>query len=505
MYNVLLVDDELLSLKAVTDYVDWNSMGIKVIGTAKNGKDALKKSIELRPDLIITDVKMPIMDGIEFAVQLRNIDKKVKLIFLTGYDDFSYAKSAIQLQASNYILKPFSISELCDTVMKVKKELELESISDSSRKIYIEDRFRQLLNSNIYTEEINIIINELSNAFGTDVENSKYNVLIINAKFPHHDTSALICALDDNIIFVKDLDWYIIILDSSVVSKKFNTIHELAAKIHITLVDNKKASNILVFPDTFVLSELYTIHLKISSSSDLLFYSTINSLVTYSETDVSPSDKIAPNFEINITDALFSYNNQIALNSVNEFFSKLLSIKPSKDKFLNIVFDLYSNVWDEFSKNNTDINKITLTKNDFLLKMNNCSSFEEVSELTIEQITNISLYLVSKQKDKNQYIVDKVIKFIEANYKLQITLNDVANEVYLSPNYLRNIFKEKTGVTFLDYLTNFRMKKATDLLKNKSLKVHEISNLVSYENVSYFCSVFTKYYGVSPNEYRNKY
>jgi two-component system, response regulator YesN len=120
MYNIVLVDDERLELDTLENYVPWEEMGFKVIGTAKNGKEALSKMGELLPDIVITDVKMPIMDGVEFADIIRGRLPQLKIIFLSGYDDFSYVKSALQMEASGYLLMPLDMDELRKLMEKVK-------------------------------------------------------------------------------------------------------------------------------------------------------------------------------------------------------------------------------------------------------------------------------------------------------------------------------------------------------------------------------------------------
>jgi len=107
--------------------------------------------------------------------------------------------------------------------------------------------------------------------------------------------------------------------------------------------------------------------------------------------------------------------------------------------------------------------------------------------------------------DRNQAVADQIVKLIGERYHLPLTVEDIAKEVFLSPNYIRTIFKEKMGETILDYITKARMNRAADLLKDKSLKVREVANSVGYENVSYFCSIFQKHRGSTPNEYRKMY
>jgi two-component system response regulator YesN len=143
MYRILLVDDEKLELEMLCNYVDWNSMNIEVVDTAKNGKEALEKVKKLNPDIILTDVKMPIMDGIEFARKLREMNFFNELIFLSGYDDFQYAKSALSVGAAGYLLKPVDVHELEDLMINVKRNYEEKKLRllslNTLREKYLKD------------------------------------------------------------------------------------------------------------------------------------------------------------------------------------------------------------------------------------------------------------------------------------------------------------------------------------------------------------------------------
>lgn len=122
MLRILLVDDEPLELQALRDHVDWNGLGIGHVDTARNGKAAYDSILEQEPDIVITDVHMPVMDGITLARKIHDLNQHIKIIFLSGYDDFSYVQSALQLGASDYLLKPFTAEDIENVIGKVKEE-----------------------------------------------------------------------------------------------------------------------------------------------------------------------------------------------------------------------------------------------------------------------------------------------------------------------------------------------------------------------------------------------
>ena len=132
MLKILLVDDEPLELQALREHVDWEGLGIGRVDTAKNGRAAYEKILEQEPDIVITDVSMPVMDGITLAAKIHELNQRIKVIFLSGYDDFSYVQSALQLGASDYLLKPFTPEDIAKVIRKVKDALNRDLLFSHS-------------------------------------------------------------------------------------------------------------------------------------------------------------------------------------------------------------------------------------------------------------------------------------------------------------------------------------------------------------------------------------
>ena len=141
MLQVLLVDDEPLELQALQDHVNWKALGVGRVMTARNGKIAYESILEQEPDIVVTDVHMPVMDGITLARKIHALNRKIKVVFLSGYDDFSYVKSAMQMGAVDYLLKPFTGKSVEAVIRKVKDVLDRERLFSQS----LEALERQLL------------------------------------------------------------------------------------------------------------------------------------------------------------------------------------------------------------------------------------------------------------------------------------------------------------------------------------------------------------------------
>ena len=148
MYRILLVDDEKMELEALKNYIDWKTLGIDHVDTAKNGKAAYELVLDRQPDIVITDIQMPVMNGVNLAKKIYEWNRDIKIIFLTGYDDFAYIKEAFQVNAVNYILKPFSEESIAEVIHRAIKQIEKENLFQNSV-----DVMEKLLLQRLCTEE----------------------------------------------------------------------------------------------------------------------------------------------------------------------------------------------------------------------------------------------------------------------------------------------------------------------------------------------------------------
>lgn len=351
MFRVLIVDDEVLMLETLQNHVNWNELGFEVVGLAKNGKKALELVQKCNPDIVITDIRMPIMDGIELSKILRKTNPEIKILFLTGYEEFSYAKEALQLGITDYILKPIYIKDFNEVMKKVHHECLTE-------KRNIE-------------EFLKLIKKQLSPFLDKD---EFYNDVII----------------EGNNELLKQIDIFF----------------ELAESINIDL---KVIKSII----GEVLTRIYNI-----DDSFWAFLQKPQEIQTTIE-------KLDTSYEIR------SYFHEI-ISKIKDFYK------------------------------------------------------EQLQEPNVRRINEMKI-------------------FIEQNYSKQLTVDDVANSVHFSPGYARSLFKKITGTTITDYIKTVRIEMAKELLKERKYKVYDVAKKVGYDNISYFCSVFKQYTGITPNDYKKRF
>lgn len=176
MLRVLLVDDEPLELQALRDHVNWNDLGVGEVLAAKNGRIAYEMVLEQEPDIVITDVHMPVMDGIMLARKIYELNRRIKVVFLSGYDDFTYVKSAMQMGAVDYLLKPFTQKSVAEVILKVKELLEKERLFSQSLEALERQLLERLCTGN--EAEQSFLLEELSRIKRAESVTDTYGMLL---------------------------------------------------------------------------------------------------------------------------------------------------------------------------------------------------------------------------------------------------------------------------------------------------------------------------------------
>ncbi|QHQ60335.1 response regulator [Anaerocolumna sedimenticola] len=514
MYSLLLVDDEKLELETLRDYVDWNELGIGTIYTALNGKEAYSKVMEYQPDIMITDIHMPVMNGVELVKKLYEEQVTTKIIFLTGYDDFEFIKVAFSVEAIDYILKPFTIEVINSAIGKVIQVLDKEQVLNQSVKVLE----KKLLQSVISCEEEvrNPALEQFKKLKKDQPELLQYGLVQAVGNTESIDTESLENKFAEIAYAVKEegritffILYFVNFLDSAKRIEKYYETAEIPALFLYSAQKHK-------------IEDLYLEYEKFITCNNLLFYED-----TYAIKEVSRL--LNPDTQENLP---VEPQNTILHK---EYYKKLKDIlqKPRADSNLERILELSKEYFKEIKVNRQERNFVmeeaafllthiydTYVEDNIALKeglplrgqiIN--SIYQVINEEELESIFfNYLDYILEYQgrnsrdyKDKNEYIVQCVKNYIITNYANIITIESIAEEIGLSPNYVRNIFKEKTGITLTEWITDYRLEEACNLLKDDKLKIKQISFMVGYENISYFCSVFAKKYGLSPNEYRNRY
>ncbi|WP_054025051.1 response regulator [Bacillus sp. FJAT-28004] len=518
MLTIFLVEDEFIELDLLQNHIDWASMNIRVVGAAKNGKKAWEQIQQLQPDIVLTDVRMPIMDGLQLATLIQERFNWMKIIFLSGHDEFIYVKSALHAGAVGYLLKPINQVELKDVIAKVKEEVEKVHLLRRSKQILIEKR-----------------IEELYKAASNDgsLEQSWTELILMDQQFVNdHYVTALICIdnyfayKQSSTVRLKEKNEIPMIISSMLSSFSLEGI-TLKADEHEWLLAVKfnPSMDYELFwqelSDAIRREYDWTVTIGIADTVTLL--KNANSMFEEAEKAVGERfytghGNIIHSGQVKIErDAAFNSEDEMLLRRLNlsdlsafligidHYFDTLVRMHVKREKVYEVSMDVLKGIANLCTKIDDQAIKGIGGLHDWNRSILQEDSIRGIKDFILGLMDKIRRYLEDKQQDRHMLLVQEVVDIIDSAYFEPLTIEHLAEKVYISPNYLRALFKEKKGCTIHEYLTKVRLTKAVELLRDKSLKIHDVAKKVGFDNSSYFSSFFYKTQGVTPNEYRKKF
>lgn len=509
-YKLLVVEDEDTIRESLINFINWESMGFEVDEGVPDGQDAIEYIKCNQVDVVLTDIKMAFVSGLELAKYIHKNYKDILVVILTGYKDFDFAKKAIKYNVSDYILKPIKVDEIENTFDNIKKNLDKRKNKRKRNKHYnellplmIEQFFTDLMFGVLNDKEkINKKIKLLG--LGIDPAISKCGIyqikcdiskdIEIQSNFGNEEIYLSIYQ------FIKGKENEISYFP---IRKGNNKIYVCALSVKSENVMNEIISNYFHKKSEQIKSILniqieYSHIYTYNNIFHLASQSVISARIDKEYLSSSRYEKLQEQSKI-----FMSYLNKEDFDALNNLISKIIfqfkmiDIEYAK----NFIIDLFSMI-----SNNLKESKIYLeveTNGEFsykkILEMND---LDEINVWCKEMLKKIKNYY-SNYKNKHQIDMIKTAKnYIKKNYYQDITLEGVADKVYLSPVYFSRLFKEETGERFIDYLIKIRLEKAKNLLKNSELKVYQISEKIGYKSSKYFSRLFKESTGVTPSEFR---
>lgn len=469
MYNAIVIDDEKRIREGLCKFFETKNIGFKCSKTFADGTEAYDyiKNNPDQIDVILTDIRMKNMSGIELTQKLRDDGIDLQIIFLSGYAEFEYAQEAIKHKVFSYILKPIRFNKLCDVLNELKTELDKKKIAD--------------LNTDNLPANIIILICELEAGMSDNSDRLLQRINMLNLPTGLVDLPCCYISIKknwDNMNKKYFWDQYdniilnILLLENDVAFYKIHT-----QKTYLTLYAVPKSPiNIADFEAKMknIFSSLAT---KICGDLKLDFNVTVEN-VKYFE-NLFGFAKYFSRF----------HSDDLEEKLKNVFVTNLINGDTSEAQCaLNSLIEKTS-MLGEVHKHNI--------LNDFFRLITNLSAEQDTDSINTD-LNNVNA------DDCRDNLFHKAIEFINDNFQKDITLTDVANYVYLNPIYFGRIFKQKTGKTFIDYITGLRMDLACDLLSNTNLKVKEICEKVGYYNEVYFITVFKRKLGTTPGNWRKE-
>ncbi|MCZ8512740.1 response regulator [Paenibacillus filicis] len=541
MYKLLLVEDEADVRESVIQEIDWTAYGFEVVGDADNGREALELMERTVPDVVLTDIKMPFMDGLQLSEAVKERYRATKIVILTGFDEFEYAQKAIKLHIDEYVLKPFSKEELMEALAKVKAKLDQE-IEQMENVHLLEEHYRKslpvlrevFLGSLVTRKLPRAQLMEQAENYNVDLTGAGYVCAVLSLDNPsgaEEEAKSVSVSLKHS--KDKDLKLFAVLNIAQEIAEQAGQrlVFLLNGQVVLLMVSDNGDRDEVMHQTVQLLEEI-----RQSIDKYLKFTVTIGvGTVTPEVTHVSYSYKdavLALDYRL-----ILDNNRIICINDVETRLVEKLRFDELKEHTLircikvgsaqelkDVVDELFHGV-SETPVSFKDYQIYLLEIITAILKAakagigleevfgGDFNPFTEIYRFTNSQEAKEWIYklcsavmtsIASGRQSSYKTLVDQAKEFTKNHYhETDISINKVCSHLHISPGYFSSIFKKEAKTTFVGYLLHIRMEAAKELLRTTDMKAFEIAEKVGYADPNYFSFSFRKHVGVSPKEYRS--
>lgn len=519
--KLYIVEDENLNREFLLD-LPWSEIGAEICGSAENGQEAWEEITRFRPDIVLSDIRMPVRDGIWLAEKISMLMQTVKVIFFTGYHEFEYAQKAIQYGVSQYVTKPIRKDELFRIVSEVISQLKNEQKTAEDTQHLKE----QLEGSSVFLKDL-FMSSVLRQDFSAIASLPMYEALSAGRYF-----AAVSVSLFSTSKHYPELHHFELF-------KKLNSVLGCKDRCVIPFFSGSTFSYIACFGKdsspasalnaTIGMTDLIQEFLELNYNADFIigigqivscsgdiplscrgaesalkynFYLGNNKAIYINDVETvnrTPTDRLADGDTF--SNAIKVGDRSAALQIIRRLIEELKQSQTELETIQQICFEVILYIFralHEAGHNSpaffSELNPLTL--------MQNANTLDALAEILMQTVDRAVSVIAQDRETKNTAIIQNVKQLIKEHLSENLSLNDIAQQVHFSPCYLSSIFKNATNMTFKDYVLDLKIAKAKELLKNTDYKIYEISSMIGYENSKYFSSLFHKATGQMPSMYR---
>lgn len=524
MIKILIVDDEPFIRQGLRILINWEQYGYEIVGEAANGLEAIKELQTKEIDLIIVDIKMPEMNGLELIEYVRgNMLNEVKFIVLSGYYEFEYAKKAIKCNVTDYILKPIQKEELIKVLNAFKEEYIKQEQHNTIEKIKDKVLYDRYLNEIIYGKcnSTNLEYIKKYQKFSSEL---RYTIIEINYLSEISDDEKREQQQDfyQNMVEWLGENYYNVIIDMSqskecydigfiydkrLALKKGLSEKEYILNFKVSMKQIQKSDFFIYIGQKVNSIEEITLSYKSASvaklSSDFSFG---NNIAYYDENDKKKElscDK-GKQYMDNLIHKIEDNNKEEIIECVDKIYSSFREYKISLDMIKINTNYLLCNLINIAKELDSEVNQEEIMK-----YISSVSLEHIISRGCSNHLKNFSLefaeYLSQLRQNSFQGILNQIDKEILEHYMEKLSLKYLSEKYYINSAYLGQIFKKQYNVSFKDYLNAYRIEKAAELLKRSDDKIYKIAERVGYNNTDYFINKFVQLKEKTPLQYRKQF
>ncbi|MBP1967318.1 response regulator [Paenibacillus aceris] len=546
MYKLILVDDEEDVREGVVREVNWDAIGFEVIEKAENGREALEMVERLQPDVVVTDIQMPFMNGLQLAEAIRERFPTIKLIILTGHDEFEYAQRAIKLHIDEYVLKPFSAQELINALLKVKGQIQEEVAHRENVQLLMEhyrksmpvlkENFlatlmnRKLPREEVYQKAANYGIELNGRSFVAavmsidgalipeeELENREELSKSVSLKYSADQALKYFALLNitEEIVDKRRLGLVFMHHDQVVVlAARESEDRETALQETMKVLEEvrQNVEKYLKFTLTVGIGTVMKDVTKISYSYEdavlALDYRLIlgnNRIISIDDVETRSVEKVRFDDvkEHALTRCIKVGTNQEIRETMDELFQGIEGAVSVKDYQIYLL-EILTCILKAAKDSNLNVDEVFGDNFVPFTEINKFTSLEEAKHWLAELCASMMNHIATDRQYTYKNLVEMAKDYTKNHYhEGDITINKVCSHLHISAGYFSSIFKKETKMTFVNYLNHIRMEAAKELLRTTDMKALEIAEKVGYADANYFSFSFRKNVGVSPKEYRN--
>ncbi|MBB6732440.1 helix-turn-helix domain-containing protein [Cohnella zeiphila] len=533
MYKAIIVDDDASILRGLREIVDWNALGFEIVGTARDGEEGAALAIERNPDLVLTDIKMPYKSGLDMIEECRTYGLTPHFVVLSGFEEFDLARRALKNQVADYLLKPIEEKDLAGALADMKRKIDegkrrqadlrtMEQRLSEFQPVVREQRLRELLTGRFPAGE--------PEAFGlaapgTASAASPCSVLVLepdrlaatgNKRVqPDGDTLARLAQLACGVfeqrglaVLAATIDRHVAIVlsgegsgDRPLADDHWPELAELAAR-QLGLRLTAGVSGFAAW------SELPALYGEARTALGYMLFRGRGAFIRYGELG-EPGESACefPDAHVRrLVSAIGERDGAEADAAVDAIFGDAERLRrKSPDAVFRLCTEIgfaIRKALDEIGVNTDDIVEEDLLSRETLAGF---GTLEELADWFKAVAKRIADDLQRRRERAGGDDIGRILLFMNANYDRNIDLELISSTFFIEPSYFCKLFKKRTGVTYLAYLTKLRIDKACEWLRAPGVKVYEIAGRVGYEDQRYFSQLFRKRTGMTPTEYQKKW
>lgn len=536
MIQLLLVDDEPVLLKSMVEN-DWARIGVGYVFQAASGLEAAEVLKKTPIDIVVTDIRMPGMNGLQLCEHIQEHYPRTKCILLSGYGEFEYARQAIKFGTVNYLLKPIKDEELMDEVSRVKKltQQEWEHVGSLERARQTLHVHLPLLRSNLLNNllsggslsssaltermkeyqlpfvtgmDCSFILVRMEGAFGNSEEGD-----FLLFEYAVHNIACEILEADYDVWYCKDSFGYLCFLlqdkvkDGSLDKVDDKALEKSAYELQLKVAGFLKGQISVLISDWGVFPDELAVHYRKSLNEFRKVPRSDREITIMSGKPRVQSRSLQSLYSPpSIGQLLEAGRWADARNKLSDVFEEMSSKKmDTEEHMMEVIYTLMNAFLYIAHLQGKTLMEVSGWETDVTADPRTLYRTDRVMEWAVGVLQSMESGSIREFKDSKSQLISKIHRFIEAHIANDVSLQTIADHVNLHPVYLSSLYKQEMKENISDFIMRYRMEKAGVMLGSTDIKIYELASQMGFQNPPYFSKLFKNYYGVTPQEYRDRH